>query len=157
MRYDHKTDTAVTLKTIGDKWYSGNGYYWIGCFSGLEVSGGLLYYNTPYAVYSYDPSTGKTEKVADNTFDKDFYSILLRDGKLYGVVAENPNVTGSLEYLMTLEEPKPTPTDPTATAPVPTEPATTAPVPTEPATTAPVPLEPRSLIIFWATLTATAR
>ena len=109
--YDHKTDTAVTLKTIGDKWYSGNGYYWIGCFSGLEVSGGLLYYNTPYAVYSYDPSTGKTEKVADNTFDKDFYSILLRDGKLYGVVAENPNVTGSLEYLMTLDEPKPTEPD----------------------------------------------
>lgn len=108
VRYDHKTDTAVPLKTISDTWQAENGSYWVGCFSGLEVYGDLLYYNTPKAVYSYNPASGKTEKVADNTFDMDFYSILLRDGKLYGVVAENPNVTGSLEYLTTLEEPAPT-------------------------------------------------
>ena len=143
VRYDHKTNMAVPMKTISEKWKADKGYYWIGCFSGLEVCGGLLYFNTPNAVYSYNPTTGKTVKVADNTFGKEFYSILLRDGKLYGVVAENPNVTGSLEYLMTLEEPKPTPTEPITTAPVPTEPATTAPIPTEPVTTAPVPTEPK--------------
>ena len=111
VRYDHKTNMAVPMKTISEKWKADKGYYWIGCFSGLEVCGDLLYFNTPNAVYSYNPTTGKTVKVADNTFGKEFYSILLRDGKLYGVVAENPNVTGSLEYLMTPEEPKPTEPD----------------------------------------------
>ena len=120
--YDHKTDVAVPLKQIGDKWDAGQGYTWIGCFSGLEVCGGLLYYNTPDAVYSYDPVTGQTEKIAGNTFENEFYGVLVKDGKLYGVVAESPNVTGSLVYLTTLET-DPQPTEPVATDPQPTEPA----------------------------------
>ena len=106
--YDHKTNIAVPLKTIGEMWSAENNYHWIGCFSGLEVYGDQLYYNTPKAVYSFCPATGESEKIADTTSENEFYSVLIRKGKLYGVVAKSPLVTGSLEYLMTLEEEPPT-------------------------------------------------
>lgn len=104
VKYDRRTDEVTVLKTLNDSWSAGGYSYWVGNYSSLEAWDGLLYYNTPDAVYSYDPLSGETVKFADNTPGYDLYGLRVIDGKLYGVKAEDPNVSGTLEYLKDMPE-----------------------------------------------------
>ena len=103
VKYNYSTDTATTLYTINDKWYSSGGGYYKGAYSGLEEYNGLLYFNTQNAVYSFDPATGQTQKIGNNpgSSGKTLYGIRLRGRELYGVVTTDPNTTGT-EILITV-------------------------------------------------------
>ena len=107
--YDHLTDGMTPLCDVSGWWSAGNGYYWNGNFSSLVAYGGLLYYNSPGAVYSYDPVTGETVKVADNEDSNELYGLRRIDNVLYGVNAPNPNVTGTLTALYELPAIEPEP------------------------------------------------
>lgn len=106
VKYNFTNDSSTTLKKISDRWKSDGNRYWVGNFSSLAEYDGLLYYNSPDAVYSYNPIDGTTELLAKNTYENELYGLRLMDGKIYGVVAENPNVMGRLEYLCDLPEKK---------------------------------------------------
>lgn len=83
--YDFDTDSFTDLYQINDVWYTSSGSsYWAGNFSGLACSDGILYYNTPNAVYSYDPITGTNTLVQDN--------IAASPNRIYGLYIENDKI-----------------------------------------------------------------
>ena len=89
--YNHQTDEITVLRTLNYRWpYSGGGN-WVGCFSSLDEYGGKLYYNSPYAVYSYDPATGETETVAEREGNMYLYGLRIVGDQLWGVYANDPN------------------------------------------------------------------
>ena len=104
VKYDYSANTSTTLKAITDKWYASgsSGSYYTGLYSGLAQNNGLLYYNTPDAIYSYDVATGATSLVYSNSYTNKIYGLYIRDSKLYGVFASNPNVTGTVRQIKTL-------------------------------------------------------
>ena len=106
--YDHLTDGTTPLKSL-PYWWSADGGYWPGVYSSLVAYGGLLYYNSPDAVYSYDPATGEAVKVAVNEESEDLYGLRRIDNVLYGVNAPDPNVTGTLTALYELPAIEPEP------------------------------------------------
>ena len=107
--YDRLTDGITPLKDVSGWWSAGGYTYWPGVFSSLVAYGGLLYYNSPDAVYSFNPATGETEKVADNEATEELYGLRRIDNILYGVNAPNPNVTGTLTALYALPAIEPEP------------------------------------------------
>lgn len=107
--YDRLTDGITPLKDVSGWWSAGGYNYWSGVFSSLVAYGGLLYYNSPDAVYSFNPATGETEKVADNEATEELYGLRRIDNILYGVNAPNPNVTGTLTALYELPAIEPEP------------------------------------------------
>lgn len=88
--YDHTTDSINVIKELGYRWSAGGYSYWIGNFSSLAVYDGKLYYNSPNAVYQYDPATGETELFAEGTEDY-LYGLRIINGQLWGVYAATPN------------------------------------------------------------------
>lgn len=104
VKYNEEANTAEVLKNLPYRWSAGGNYYWRGNFSSLAEQDGILYYNSPDAVYSYNISDGTSELIGNNTYDNDLYGLRIMDGKIYGVVAESPNVMGKLEYICDLPE-----------------------------------------------------
>ena len=90
--YDDTTDAITVKKNLGFQWRSSGSYYYIGNFSSLALYDGKLYYNSPDAVYAYDPATGNTEKFADAAGEngKVLYGLRILDDKLWGVYASSP-------------------------------------------------------------------
>lgn len=70
-------------KEIRARWSSGGSSYYIGCFSGLTVHGGKVYYTTHNEMRVYDPATGRD----DLTKVRIFYETELRGSYLYGISA----------------------------------------------------------------------
>ena len=98
--YDAATDSFTVIQSFSDKiWSAGGSSYWIGSFIALDAYDGYLYMNTPDKILVYDTATGVFADFAQNTFEQDFYGVRVIDGKVYGVTAENPNVTGTLQYV----------------------------------------------------------
>ena len=103
IKYNYSNNTSTTaLDLSGSRWSAGSGGYWVGSFSGLDMFDGILYYNTPDAIMSYDPSTGKTATVASNSYSDSFYGVRIREDKLYGITSTDPNTTGTSHYIKTL-------------------------------------------------------
>ncbi|MBQ8134913.1 MAG: hypothetical protein IJ192_10990 [Clostridia bacterium] len=103
--YDYKTDTKTTVKEINEYWSAGGDSFWIGKYSGLDTFDGLLYYNTPDAIYSLNPETNDTEKVYTKSGDqKDLYGLRIRNGVLYGVFGSTPDELNGYQELMTLKK-----------------------------------------------------
>ncbi len=98
--YDAATDSFTVVQSFSNmKWSAGGNSYWIDSFIALEAYDGYLYMNTPDKILVYDTATGTFADFADNTYTNDFYGVRVIDGKVYGVVAENPRVTGTLQYV----------------------------------------------------------
>lgn len=96
VKYNYVSNSSEKVLSLGNLVWSAGGYsYWQGIYSGLDIYDGKLYYNSPDAIYSYDLTANKSEKVADNSYSKDFYGLRIRGNKLYGVIASNPNETGT--------------------------------------------------------------
>ena len=103
VKYNYATNSSQTVIDLSDTyWKASNGGMWSGIFSGMDIYDGVLYYNIPDAIMSYDLSTGKKAVVFSNTFNNELYGIRIRDGKLYGVTAPDPNTTGSMQLIKQL-------------------------------------------------------
>lgn len=98
--YDVSDDSVTPLQSFpNETWDAGNGYIWRNMYMSLEAYDGYLYMNTPDRVLIYDTVTGTLEDFAQNTFDKEFYGLRVIDAKVYAVLADNPNMTGTLQYV----------------------------------------------------------
>ena len=108
VKYNYATGKAETVLSLSDlQWdasaYYGSGAVWNGCFTGLASFDGKLYYNTPSAIYSLDPSTKKTKKITGNSGSEEYYGLRIRGSQLYGVTAASPNTSGTYVELCKLE------------------------------------------------------
>lgn len=111
LKYNYVSGTSSTAVDLNSfSWKASTGSYWPGAYSGLDTYNGLLYYNTPDSIYSYNPSAGQSVKIAGNNFGKDFYGVRIKNGKLYGIISDNPNVSGSEKFIKTLGNTEVTPT-----------------------------------------------
>lgn len=98
--YNAVTDGFAVLESFSNvRWSAGNGFLWTKNYMSLEAYDGYLYMNTPDKILVYDTATGVFADFAANTFEQDFYGVRVIDGKVYGVTAESPNVTGTLQYV----------------------------------------------------------
>ena len=105
VKYNYANNTAETVIDLNDiTWKSDGNKFWREAFSGLDMYDGLLYYNTPDAIYSYDPASKKTVKVAGNTYSQQYFGLRMRNGTLYGIISESPNVSGQEVYIKNLSK-----------------------------------------------------
>lgn len=106
VKYDYSTNTETDIKIIGDRWVmiDNSSYFYPGSYSGLDTAGGKLFYNTHNEIFMYDPDNNTTETVSTLPSDsgKYYYGVRIRNGKLYGVLAENPSETGTETYVKDL-------------------------------------------------------
>lgn len=113
VKYNYSNNTSTNLLTISDKWYvsGSSGSYYTGIYSGLDNNNGLLYYNTPSKIYSFDPDTKKSTAVYTNSSSSQkIYGVRIRDNKLYAVLSSGANSAGTETYVKDL--PEETATDP---------------------------------------------
>lgn len=71
---------GTSVYTISDVWYAEGGGWWQGSYSGLGAYAGILYFNTPSAIYSYDPATDTTALV--------YEPVLSANHSLYGLYVD---------------------------------------------------------------------
>ena len=105
--YDYKTDTKTTVKKINDYWFviGSNSSYYPGVYSGLDTFDGLLYYNTPDAIYSFNPETKETKEVYQNTSsDKKLYGLRIKNNELSAVFGTAPNATEDYKNVTMLKK-----------------------------------------------------
>ena len=103
VKYNYKTNTQTAVTEINDYWRpvgEENSLY-IGAYSGLEYVCGRFIYNTHDKIVMYNPSADSKIVLSSlsSGSDKYYYGIRVRNGKLYGVLAESPDVTGTETYV----------------------------------------------------------
>ena len=98
VKYNYITDSSNELLTLNYYWPAPNNQHWIGIFSGLDTYDGFIYYNSPSTIYAYNPAKAAVTEVYTKTSGYDYYSVIIKDEKLYGLRAETPNESGELEY-----------------------------------------------------------
>lgn len=78
---------------IEDTWFADNGYYWLNKYSGIATYDGLLYFNTPEKICSYDLSTKEVKTVfqPNLTESEDLYGLYQKGNIICYVVATTPN------------------------------------------------------------------
>ena len=78
---------SSAVRRLSERWAADvPNAFWVGYYSGLCSFGGLLVYNTPREIVSFDPETG----AADSLFrlpdgGHDLYGVTARDGIYYAV------------------------------------------------------------------------
>lgn len=102
--YNHADDSFTNKLTISDKWSAdayGPGATWNNNFSGIGEHGGLLYFNGDNCIYCYDPATGeKTTYIQTALTDgRHLYGMYVKDGKIYGKAAADPNSEFEFVYV----------------------------------------------------------
>ena len=160
LTYDLSSDRFETVVDFSDeRWRTGGGNsYWTKRYMSLAEYDGFLYMNTQKTVYVFDTVDETLAQFASNTYNKGFFGLRVIEGKVYAVLSDDPNTTGTLQYVgdciirerPTTEEPTtepPTTEEPTTEEPTtepPTEEPTTVP-PTEEPTTVPPTEEPTTV------------
>ena len=149
LTYDLGADSFETVESFTDeRWHADEGLVWSNNYMSLEEYDGYLYMNTENSVLVFDMQTKELSPFAVNSFEKRFYGLRVIDGRVYAVLADNPNETGTLQYVgdcYIREEPttgEPTTEEPTTEAPTTEEPTTEAPTTEEPTTEEPTTEEP---------------
>ena len=102
VKYYPSTDTAESILNINDHWFvvGSNSRYYPGNYSSLIEHNGVLYFNSPEKVYSYDPATGEQKVFTTYISSSDYLYGLCKDGEtLYGVAAATPGESGTLVAL----------------------------------------------------------
>jgi len=103
VKYNYTTDTSTKVIDLSsEKWSAGGYSFWGGVFTGAGCFDGKLYYNTPNAIYCYDPSTGSKTKIAGNSYSNEYYGLQISGDNLYAVVASDPNTTGTKVFIQQL-------------------------------------------------------
>lgn len=127
MRYDFATDTMTSTGVTLPMWTLRNDLYsaYSSGYSGLFAHGGLLYFNTPTAICTYDPATGARATYRTPDTSRGYLcGIAKLDGRLTYGLRNDPYDTDYVA-LATVDLPKPA-------EPKPVEPAPVEPKPTEP-------------------------
>ncbi len=92
---------ATVVKDLPEMWGAGeHGAYWVGYFSGLCNVDGLLVYNTPREILSFDPATGAVNclyRLPDG--GNDLYGVVMRE-TIYYAVQKVP--TEAAEYVASI-------------------------------------------------------
>lgn len=104
VKYDYTTNEETTVRAINDYWrvVGNENSFWQGAFSGLDTICGRLVYNTHDSICLFDPSdnTVRTLSTIPSGSDKYYYGVRIRDNKLYGILSESPNESGTETYIM---------------------------------------------------------
>ncbi len=106
VRYNHSDDSITVLDTLDFNWKAGENFAWRGNYSSLVDYDKKLYYNSPDAVYQYDPATRKTKLFAEGNGTEPLYGLRIIDNQLWGVYASDPTV-GYVEPVYLKDIPKP--------------------------------------------------
>lgn len=100
VRYDTVSDTYDKAWDFSDEyWDAGDGYVWFSMSMSLAEQDDYLYMNSENSVYVYDTRTGELGGFAANDSGSSFYGLRIIDGKVYAVLAEEPQVGGELYYV----------------------------------------------------------
>ncbi len=125
--YDFDTAKTQSVTDLG-KWYvNGSNSYYPGCYSGLDIYNGSLYYHTYSSIYAYHPSDKTTTTIYKPDKSGVLYGMKI-DGQILSYYdAATPNDAGII-YTYELETVEPTPlpivsTQPTASPAVTMEPS----------------------------------
>ena len=104
VKYDYSDNTTTTVLNINDIWYvSGSTTsYWPKKYLGLDNNNGLLYYNTPNSIRTFDPVTKATATVYSNDTSKKLYGVRISNNKLYGIFSDSPNDAGTVTFIKDL-------------------------------------------------------
>ena len=156
LTYDLGADSFETVESFTDeRWHADEGLVWSNNYMSLEEYDGYLYMNTEKKIYVYDALSGEMSEFADNTFGQAFYGLQVIDGKVYAVLADGPQSTGTLQYVgdcLVRVQPTTEPAteehttlEPVTSAPSTEETEATEPTTEEPATLEPTTLEPTTL------------
>ena len=109
VKYNYVTNAAQTIIDLKDSvWSAGGRAIWPGIYTGLDMYNGILYYNTADAIYAYNPNNKTINKVSGNSYSYQYYGLRIRNGKLYGVTAASPNVSGNEVFIKSLVPNNPT-------------------------------------------------
>lgn len=99
LKYNEANDTVKTLHWFDAYWRASETSYWAGGHSSLDEYDEVLYCNTDDEIYYYDVETKKLNRFETSLkLNGKCYGLVIRDKKLYAVIADNPNVTGTLQY-----------------------------------------------------------
>ncbi len=105
VKYNYATDTSTTVIDLGNEYWSAGGYsYWQGAYTGIDAYDGIIYYNTPSSIKSYNPVTKATATVAGNSYGSQYYGLRISGDKLYAYTASDPNSTGTERYIKQLQK-----------------------------------------------------
>ncbi len=97
LKYNASDDTAEVIHKFDAYWMAAEHSYWIGGFSSLDSYEKILYCNTDNEIYYYDVENSTLEKYNTSiSLNGKCYGLLVKDEKVYAVIADNPNVTGEL-------------------------------------------------------------
>lgn len=99
LRYDEANDSAKVLHWFDAYWKATGEGYWAGGFSSLAEYDGVLYCNTDDEIFCYDVEAQKLNGFETSLdLNGKCYGLVIKDKKLYAVIADSPNVTGTLQY-----------------------------------------------------------
>ncbi len=74
-----------------DRWSAGESSYWLGSYAGLGQHNGRLLWNTPDAIVSWNPQTGDTTTVFENTDSRQLYGLTVDGTQVTYVRKASPN------------------------------------------------------------------
>ncbi len=100
LKYNESNDSAEILKNISTRWSAGDHLYWGGGFMSLDEYEGILYYNTDNTINYYDVKNDTFEEYQTQLdMNNSCFGLMIKGTSLYAVIADTPNVTGTLEYV----------------------------------------------------------
>ncbi len=84
---------AEIIYNFKDKWYidSRELSYWMGIYSGISDILGNIFFNTPYAVMTYNTESGKTSVYMEADIGERIFGINIYKNMLEYLVADSPN------------------------------------------------------------------
>ena len=102
VQYNALTDSASVIKRLDFSWSAGENSYWMNRYSSLVAFNRKLYYNSPDAVYEYDPETGEGGVYAESSGERQLFGLRVINNQLWGTYADSPNDASAPEYLSDL-------------------------------------------------------
>lgn len=98
--YDPAEDSAEKVVDFSNEyWDAGDGYVWSIMSMSLAEQDDYLYMNHEHGVYVFDTHTGELSGFAGNDSGSSFYGLRIIDGKVYAVLAAEPQTGGELYYV----------------------------------------------------------
>ncbi len=143
-KYNAANNSTETVKILSGQWSAGSNMYYLKSYATLDSENGILYYNGPNSVYSYNIATGEEALYSNNSeLQNKCYGVKVENGRVYAAVNNSPQSIGSWLYLgETVYTEMPTPTETTTAEPTTIEQTTIEPTTIYPTTTPPPTVPP---------------
>ena len=113
IEYDYRTDSSENLKDFSDCWMADERSYYSKNYMTLCSKNGILYYNGPSLVYSYDIASGEETVFSnDDALQDKCYGVVIKNGGIYAALTDNPEIEATMLYLGETINNEPTSTEP---------------------------------------------